>query len=141
MLKCVLAIWFMGFLSAVSKGLRGIQLAKLMSRMPAAVQSLLADSTQIVAGIISSSGESGDLLVRTKSFQIKNAVWKRGEVVRIALVDKQEYSGILKAYHEMLASDVPNSWIISPSSPVELPRRVAFAGMKPMDEKRKALAA
>lgn len=127
----------MGLLSAVSKGLRSIQLAKLISKMPRAIQNLLADSTQILAGIISSNGDNGDLLVRTKSFQIKNAVWNKGDVVRVALVSKQEYDGILKAYNELLASDVPHSWTISPSSPVELPRKTGFSGMTPFEEKKR----
>lgn len=129
----------MGLLSAVSKGLRSIQLAKLISRMPAAVQNLLSNSTQIIAGIISSSGDTGDLLVRTNSFQIKNAVWTRGQVVKIILIDRQEYDGILRAYNELLASDVQHSWIVSPSSPVDLPRKIAFAGMKPFEEKRRVI--
>lgn len=117
----------------IPKLLQMVRIAKLLLQTPSAVQTLFGESLELVAGFMREDGKVGDVVVRTRSFQLKNSVWVDGRVQRIKLISSVEWDSIKKAYiQELKPEKLPGCLVLKPNDPpLALPKRVEFRHMEP----------
>ena len=91
-------------LSNIAKGLRELEITKILSMAPEKLRRVLNKCQRIMGGVMDEYGRYGDVMLQSGG-EYLNVMWKRSKVTS-RKVDFDEYAGYMKAYAEIEKKDV-----------------------------------